>query len=173
MRTLYLHPVGFFYLSSFFFFVAWSHPSQIGCLPCFHTWCDFSANLEFRMQVWNLLRASHWNYRTQKIAKNLPSGHIAQLCRAVSSQLRHVSTIRKKLVKQQYLQMSSQYDELPPLTIEIGLPVWGTPANFNWFRVLALLLQRRHSPEANQTLHDVWPSPGLVHYVYIFWAFAS
>ena len=28
---------------------------------------------------------------------------IAQLCRAISSQLRHVSTIGKKLVKQQYL----------------------------------------------------------------------
>jgi len=30
-------------------------------------------------------------------------GSIAQLCQAVSSQLRHVSTIRKNLVKQQYL----------------------------------------------------------------------
>jgi len=30
-------------------------------------------------------------------------GTIAQLCRAVSSQLRHISTIGKKLVKQQYL----------------------------------------------------------------------
>jgi len=30
-------------------------------------------------------------------------GTIAQLCRAVSSQLRHVSTIRKKLVKHRYL----------------------------------------------------------------------
>ena len=29
--------------------------------------------------------------------------------------------------------------------------VWGTPANFNGFRILALLLQRRRSPEANQT----------------------
>jgi len=40
---------------------------------------------------------------------------IAQLCRAVSLslQLRHVSTIGKKLVKQQYLlQMSPQYGEL-------------------------------------------------------------
>jgi len=27
-----------------------------------------------------------------------------------------------------------------PLTAEIGLPVWGTPANFNGFRVLAALL---------------------------------
>jgi len=54
-----------------------------------------------------------------------------------------------------------------PLMAEIGLPVWGTPANFNTFRVLALLLQRRRSLETKQTLHDVWPSPGLVHYVCI------
>ena len=40
---------------------------------------------------------------------------IAQLCRAVSSQLRHVSIIEKKLVKQQYLpHMSLQYGELRP-----------------------------------------------------------
>ena len=55
-----------------------------------------------------------------------------------------------------------------PLTAEIGLPVWGTPANFNGFCVLPSLLQRRRSPEANQTWHDVWPSPGLIHYIYIF-----
>jgi len=54
-----------------------------------------------------------------------------------------------------------------PLTAEICWRVWGTPANFNWFRVLASLLQRRHSPEANQTSHYLWPSPGLVHYIYI------
>jgi len=29
-------------------------------------------------------------------------------------------------------------------------------------------LQQRWSPEANQTFHDVWPSPGLLHYIYIF-----
>ena len=29
-------------------------------------------------------------------------------------------------------------------------------------------MQRRRSPEANQTLHDVWPSPGLLRYIYIF-----
>jgi len=59
-----------------------------------------------------------------------------------------------------------------PLAAETGLPVWGTPANFSGFRVLASLLQRRRSPEANQTLHDVWPSPALVHYIYIFGGFA-
>jgi len=55
-----------------------------------------------------------------------------------------------------------------PLTAEIGSGVWGTPANFNGFRVLPSLLQGRRSPEANQTLHDVWPSSWLVHYIYIF-----
>jgi len=48
------------------------------------------------------------------------------------------------------------------LEAEIGPVIWGTPANFNGFRVLAASLQRRHSTEANQTLHGVWPSPGLV-----------
>jgi len=54
------------------------------------------------------------------------------------------------------------------LAAEVGLVVWGTLANFNGFRFVASLLQRRRSTEANQTLHDVWPSPGLVHYIYIF-----
>jgi len=53
-------------------------------------------------------------------------------------------------------------------TTETSWRVWGTPANFNGFRVLTLLLQRRRSPEVNQTLHDLWPSPALIHYIYIF-----
>jgi len=60
-----------------------------------------------------------------------------------------------------------------PLAAEIGSGVWGTPANFNGFRLLASLLQRRRSWEANQTLHYVWPSPGLVHCIYIFWGSCS
>ena len=55
-----------------------------------------------------------------------------------------------------------------PLTTKIGSGVCGTPANFNWLCILPSLLQRRRSPEANQTLHGVWPSHGLVHYIYIF-----
>jgi len=62
------------------------------------------------------------------------------------------------------------------LTAEIGWRVWGTPANFNRCRILALLLQRCSLLEANQTLHDVWPSSGLVRYIYIFrdsWEFCQ
>jgi len=36
--------------------------------------------------------------------------------------------------------MSLQYGELRPIAAEIGPVVWGTPANFNGFRVLAALL---------------------------------
>ena len=72
-----------------------------------------------------------------------------------------------KLVKQQYLiHTSLQYGYLRPLTAEIGSEVWGTRANFNGFRVLAALLQQCRSADVNQTLRDVWPSPGLVHYIY-------
>ena len=55
-----------------------------------------------------------------------------------------------------------------PLTAKIGSGVWGTPTNFNGFCILAALLLRRCSLEANHTLHDVWPYPALLHYIYIF-----
>ena len=51
-----------------------------------------------------------------------------------------------------------------PLASEISSGVWGTPANFNGFHVLASLLQRRRSTEVNQTFHDIWPTRGLVQY---------
>ena len=54
-----------------------------------------------------------------------------------------------------------------PLTAKICFLVWGTPTNFNPFRVLASLLQRRPSTEVSKTLQDVWPSTGLIHYVHI------
>ena len=38
------------------------------------------------------------------------------------------------------------------LAAEIGLPVWGTPANFNGFRVLAALLHGSQVVGVDQTL---------------------
>jgi len=54
------------------------------------------------------------------------------------------------------------------LKAEIGSAVSDTPTNFNGFRVLASLMQRRRSPKANQTLQYVWLSPGLLRYIYTF-----
>jgi len=51
---------------------------------------------KFRMQVWNVLHAARWKYRMQEWRKKRHLRTIAQLCRAISSQLRHVSTIGKK-----------------------------------------------------------------------------
>jgi len=60
----------------------------------------------------------------------------AQFCLAVSSQLRRVSTIEKKLLN---INTSStrlhNIANFGPLTAEIGSGVWGTAANFNGFRV--------------------------------------
>jgi len=74
----------------------------------------------------------------------------------------------KNLLKQQYLfHMSSQCYELQPTSGWDWFVSLGHPANFNGFRVLALLQQRRRSTEVNQTLHDAWPSPALVYCVCI------
>ena len=45
--------------------------------------------------------------------------------------------------------MSPQYGEL---AAELGLPVWGTPANFNGFLVLAALLHGSQVVGVSQTL---------------------
>ena len=64
-------------------------------------------------------------------AKNRHLGTIPQLCRATSSKLRYVSTIEKKLVKQQYLlHMSPQYGELRPEAAEIVFGSLGHPSYF-------------------------------------------
>ena len=90
------------------------------------------------------------NVGPKKVAKNRYLGTIAQLCRAISSELRHISTIEKKLVKQQYLpHMSLQYSELAAEIISL---VWGTPDNFNGFRVLAALLHGISIVGVSQTL---------------------
>jgi len=145
------------------FFLAYSQQLQTGCLLYFHTWCGLSANSECRSEMCSTRFA---NIQDAKIRHLLA---IAQLYLAVLSQLRHLSTIRKKLGKQQYLfHKASQYGERRP-TAEISW-WWGTPANFNGFRVLVSLLHQRRSTEVNQTLQDVWLSLGLVQYIYILGA---
>jgi len=56
-----------------------------------------------------------------------------------------------------------------PLTAEIGSGVWGTPANFNGFRVLALLLQRCHlitggQPNLARRLSVSWAGTLFIHF---------
>jgi len=160
----YLCPVVSFFLSLFFFLLRF--PRLISAVADWMsaisaTWCGPSANLECRSQMYSTRLAG--NAGPKKSPKNRRLGTIAQLCRAISSQLRHTSTIGKNL-------LSSNISSACPhsmvnvsiLAAEIVSLVWGTPANFNGFHDLASLLQRRRSTEANQTLHNVWPLRGLV-----------
>ena len=129
-----------FLSSSFFFFLTYSQRLQIVCLPYFHTWCGLSANLECRSEMCCTRLAE--NTGRKKLATNRHLRTIAQFCQAISSQLRHVSTVGKKLVKQQYhLHVSSKYGELRPTN--------------GWDRLLSL--------GRTSKFHLVWPSPELVH----------
>jgi len=102
-----------------------------------YTWCGLSANLGCRSET-RCTRLAE-NTGRKKVAKNRHLGTIAQLCQAISSQLRHISTIGKKLVMQQYLlHMSSQYGELRPTNGLDRLTSLGHPCKFQL--VLAALL---------------------------------
>ena len=73
-----------------------------------------SANLGCRSEMYKQLAENTGRKKSPKIHH---LGTISQLCQAISSQLRHVSTILKKIVKQQYpFHMFSQYSELRPIT---------------------------------------------------------
>ena len=86
------------------------------------------------------------NTGCKRVAKNRHLGTIAQFCRAISSQLRHVWTIGKKILSSN---MSSRCHHnmvnFGLLAAEISLPVWGTPVNFNFGSVTA-----RHSSSGRQ-----------------------
>ena len=69
-------------------------------------------------------------------------GIIAQLCRAISPQLKHVSTNGKKHVKHQYLlHMSSQYGELRPTSGWDRLVSLGHPSKFQRVSRLGSIMQ--------------------------------
>jgi len=135
-----------YFLSSIFFF-----PRLISAVT---DWmCTI---LLHRMQVWNVLHAAGWKYRTQKERKKWPSAHHRKILSGYIFATNISSTCSHNMVN------------FGPLTAETGWRVRGILANFNGVRVLASLLQRHRSTEVHQTLHHVWPSAGLVYYTYIF-----
>ena len=133
------------------FFLPYSQPSQIGSLPYFHTWCGPSANLECRSEMCCTRPAGNTGRKID--AKNCRLRTIAQLCRAISSQLRHVSTIGKNFLSGN-MSSTCPYNmvNFGPLAAEIISLVWGTPGNFNGFRVLAALLHGTLVVSVSQTL---------------------
>jgi len=110
-QTIIFLPCGFFFLSSFFpRLISAVADWMSAILP--HT-CGLSANLRCRSETCCTRLAA--NTGRKKVTKNRHRRTFGQLCWAISSQLRHISTIGKKHIKQQYLlQMSPQYGELRP-----------------------------------------------------------
>ena len=93
------------------------------------------------MQVLNVLHAARCKYRTQKIVKNLPSGHHRTTLSG------YIFATEARIDNKKKILGSSISSTCPHNTVnfgllatEIGPVVWGTPANFNGFRVLAALL---------------------------------
>jgi len=89
----------------------------------------------------------------QKVAKNRHLDTIAQLCRAISATTARIDNRKKNL-------LSSNISSRCPhnmvnfglLPAEMDLVVWGTPANFNGFRVLAALMHGSRVVSVSQTL---------------------
>ena len=92
------------------------------------------------MQVWIVLHVARCKYVTQKLHKKSPSVHHRTTCWAISSQVRHVSTVGKELVTQQYLlHMSLQYGELQPTNSWDPLVSFGHPSKFKWVLCLGFV----------------------------------
>jgi len=96
------------------------------------------------------LAANTWR---KNDAKNRHLAIIAQLCPAISSQLKHVSTIGKKLVKQQYvLHKCAQYGELRPTSGWDRSGSLGDPCKFQRVSRLGSVTARHLVVGVSQTL---------------------
>ena len=111
------------------------------CMHVYHSsTCGLSVNLECRSETCCTRLAENTGCKKSPKIRHLCT--IAELCRAISSQLRHVSTIGKNLLNSNISSTCSHdmVGKLSPLPAEISLPVWGTAANFDGLRVVASLL---------------------------------
>ena len=141
----YILPCGF-YLLSFFFISPNLSGRRLDVYDTSIQWCGLSANLECMSEMC----CRRLGENTGR--KNRHFGTIAKICRAVSSQLRHISTIGNLLNIDTSSTCPHNMVNLGLLTAEICWRVLGTPANFNDFRVLAALLHGALVVGVTQTL---------------------
>ena len=100
------------------------------------------------MQAWNVLHAARWKYRTQKIVKNLPSGHHR------TNLSGYIFAIKTRIINRKNL-LSSNISSTRPhnivnfgsLAAEIGWRAWSSPANStgfaSWLRFCSDVAQRK------------------------------
>jgi len=105
------------------------------------------------MQVWNVLHVAHWKCRTQKIAKTSPSGdYRTNLSGYIFVNKAHIDNRKKTLNSNVSPTCSLNMVNFGPLAAEIRWRVWGTPANYSGFLVLAALLHGTVVVGVSQTL---------------------
>jgi len=126
------------------------------------------------------------NTGRKKVAKNRHLGTISQLCQAISSQLRHVSTIEKNLLS---TNMSSTCPHnmvnFGPLMAEIVSLVWGTPkisTGFASWQRCCMACSSGHQPNftaLNTGRHlcsaerpSRWALAHISSFRYVLWNFA-
>jgi len=102
--------------------------------------CHFSANLRRRSETCCSRLAEN---KGRKIApKSRHLGTIAQIYRAISSQITHDQHSEKNVLNSNISSICAHnMVNFGPLAAEIFSLVWGTPTNFNGFRVLPALLR--------------------------------
>jgi len=101
-----------------------------------------------------MLHAARWKCRTEKITRNWPSEHHrTTLSSYVFATKAHIDSLKKNLLNSTISPTRlHNMVNFGPLGAEIISLVWGTPANFNGFRILAALLHGSQVVSVSQTL---------------------
>jgi len=101
-----------------------------------------------------VLEAARWKYRTQKLAKNSPSGHHRTTLSGHIFAIKARIDNRKKNLLSINISSTSFHNmvNFDLLATEIDAVVWGIPANFNGFHVLEALLHATPVLYISQTL---------------------
>jgi len=116
------------------------------------------------MHSWNVLHMARWKCRAQKIAKNLPSGnHCTTLLGYIFATKACIDNRKKNLLNSN---ISSTFPQnmvnFCPLAAEMRWRLWGSPAHFNGFRILAALLHSTQIVGISQTLRH-WTEEGATY----------
>jgi len=90
-----------------------------------------------------VLHAARWKCRTQKNRQKSPSAHHrTNLSGYIFATKAYVDNRKKNLLNSNISSTCLHNTvNVGPLTAEIGWRVWGTPANFNGFRVLLFVTE--------------------------------
>ena len=106
------------------------------------------------MQVWNVLHVARCKCRTQKSRQKSPSGyHRTTLSGYIFATKARIDNRKKNLLSSN-ISSTCPHNMVTfgPLAAETVSLVWGTPGNFNGFRVLAALLHGISVVGVSQTL---------------------